>query len=346
MQGLLTPDSPVVIDPGTYRWRVGLANSAKPKSSFMTEISMLDGTAVEDNGKVKCFESTEISLAYFERYIHHGLRMLNCDPHGVSLCVAVPLAFSLAYRRQVVEVILESVGAKSVFLASQPLLSGFSSGHPTGLIIDSGYTYTSIYGMYNLYPERTTELIYSVGGRDIDEYLKQSGGSNLADCSASDINYIKSHFCTVSPKPQQEQTKTQPHQMPDGRSLNLGNEVLLAPELLFNPGLNGSSKSPSINEAILQAVSGLPQEKVTTLLKTVIYSGGNLKFNGLGKRLQDTLSEKLGSIDIGVEGHCAAELGVWRGGAIFASMPTYPSMAISKERWKEHGELIVRRKWL
>lgn len=45
MRELLIAPAPVVIDPGTYRWRVGFANSDKPKSSFLTETSMLDGVS-------------------------------------------------------------------------------------------------------------------------------------------------------------------------------------------------------------------------------------------------------------------------------------------------------------
>ncbi|VDO01362.1 unnamed protein product [Rodentolepis nana] len=43
MRELLTPEVPIVIDPGSYRWRVGFANLEKPKSSYITETFMLDG---------------------------------------------------------------------------------------------------------------------------------------------------------------------------------------------------------------------------------------------------------------------------------------------------------------
>ncbi len=45
MAKLVTPEVPVIIDPGTHRWRVGLANVEKPRSSFMTELSMLDNVS-------------------------------------------------------------------------------------------------------------------------------------------------------------------------------------------------------------------------------------------------------------------------------------------------------------
>ena len=45
MRELISPTVPIVIDPGTYRWRVGFANLEKPKSSFITETLMLDGVS-------------------------------------------------------------------------------------------------------------------------------------------------------------------------------------------------------------------------------------------------------------------------------------------------------------
>lgn len=46
MPELFTPAVPIVIDPGSYRWRVGFANMEKPKSSFITETAMLDGVGL------------------------------------------------------------------------------------------------------------------------------------------------------------------------------------------------------------------------------------------------------------------------------------------------------------
>ncbi|KAL5102989.1 Actin-like protein 9 [Taenia crassiceps] len=346
MRELLIPTAPIVVDPGTYRWRVGFANSDKPKSSFLTETSMLDGTAVEEDGRIVRFESTELSITYFERYVNHALRFLHCDPHSVSLCLALPLAFTLTYRNQLAEMLLERVGAKSIFFASEPLLSGFSSGKPTCLVVDSGYTYTSVYGLFDLYPERSTEIIYSLGGRDIDAYLKWIAGVKLNDCTPAEINYIKSHFCSVSSKPLPSSSITRGSkkrcscQMPDGQVIKLGPELQLAPELIFTPELNGRKRVPSIEAAILDAAKRLPDEKSDAVLKNIILSGGNFKFKELETRL------KVAFPNCNVQSHPAGDLGVWLGGQIFASMPTFSSMVITAERWKEYGEEIVRKKWL
>ncbi|KAH9278163.1 Actin-like protein 9 [Echinococcus granulosus] len=346
MRELLIPTAPIVIDPGTYRWRVGFANLDKPKSSFLTETSMLNGTAVEEDGRIKRFDSTELSLKYFERYVNHALRFLHCDPHSVSLCLALPLAFTPAYRNQLAEVLLEHTGVKSIFFASQPLLSGFSSGKPTCLVVDSGYSYSSVYGLFDLYPERSSEIIYSLGGRNIDTYLKQLAGVKLNDSTPAEIDYIKSHFCSVASKPlssspsKKSSKNAQSCQMPDGQLLKLGNELKLAPELIFSPGLNGYTKVPSMETAVLEAASQLPNEKSNALLTNVILSGGNSKFKGLEQRLKAALP------NCNVQSHLAKDLGVWRGGQIFASMPTFSSMVITRERWKEYGEDIVQKKWL
>ncbi|VDK40437.1 unnamed protein product [Taenia asiatica] len=346
MRELLIPTAPIVIDPGTYRWRVGFANSDKPKSSFLTETSMLDGTAVEEDGQIARFESTELSVTYFERYVNHALRILHCDPHSASLCLALPLAFTLAYRNQLAEMLLERVGVKSIFLASEPLLSGYSSGKPSCLVIDSGYTHTSVYGLFDLYPERSSEIIYSLGGRDIDAYLKQVAGGKLNNCTPSEINYIKSHFCNVSSKPlsssysTKNSKKTHSCQMPDGQLIKLGPELKLAPELIFDPELNGGRRVPSIEAVISDAANRLPDEKSNEVLKNIILSGGNFKFKGLEARMKAALP------NCSVQTHPAGDLGVWRGGEIFASMPTFSSMVITAERWREYGEEIVRKKWL
>nr|CDS27744.1 actin protein 9 [Hymenolepis microstoma] len=346
MRELLTPEVPIVIDPGSYRWRVGFANLEKPKSSYITETFMLDGTSVEEQGLIVDFQCNEFTLAYYERYFNHGLRILHCDPKSVSLCVALPLSLSPKYRNQLAEILFERVGVKSIFFASQPLVSAFSSGKPTCLIVDSGHSYTSLYGVNDLYPERSTELIYSIGGRDVDQYLKSLAGPQLRDSTAGDINYIKSRFCNISPTPLSEtalgdkSNKRKPCQMLDGQELHLGIERQLAPEIIFNPQLNGFKEKPSLETAIFQSVRNLTEEKSNEILKNVVLSGGNLKFKGLRERLQKGLP------NCRICYHPEGELAVWRGAAIFASMSTFEQMVVSKQRWAEHGEFIIQRKWL
>lgn len=233
----------------------------------------------------------------------------------------------------------------SIFFASQSLLSGFSSGKPTCLIIDSGYTYTNLYGMNDLYPERSTELIYSIGGRDIDAYLRSMVGPQMKGCTSADVNYIKSQYCCVSPKSLSEMEinkgseKKESCQLPDGHAIKLGFERQLAPELLFDPQVNGIAK-PSIKTAIMESVGRLTEEKLQKVLRNVIFSGGNSKFKGVQKRLQAELPNSQ------VLCHPEGELGVWRGGAIFASMTTFERMTITRDRWAEHGEFIIQKKWL
>ena len=272
--------------------------------------------------------------------------MLHCDPKSVSVCLALPIAYTPTYRNQIAEILFEYMGVKSIFLASQTLLSGFSSGRPSCLVIDSGYSYTSIYGIHDLYPERSTELIYSFGGRDIDAYLMTLAGAQLKECTPADINYIKSHFCTVASKPLSESTSQksaiqfQTYQLPDGQELKLSTELELAPELIFNSALNGHTKKPTIYAAIQKALARLSAEKSSAILKNIICSGGNFKFKGLEARLRGDLSKST------AWNHPSGDLGVWRGGAIFASMPTFSSMAFSAKRWREHGEIIIQKKWL
>ncbi|VDO01349.1 unnamed protein product [Rodentolepis nana] len=303
-------------------------------------------TSVEEQGRIIDFQCNEFTLAYYERYFNHGLRILHCDPHSVSLCVALPLGLTPKYRNQLAEILFERIGVQSIFFASQPLVGAFSSGKPTCLVVDSGHSYTSLYGVDDLYPERSTELIYSIGGRDVDEYLKSLAGHQLRDSTAGDINYIKSRFCGISPSPlteaalNEKSNKRKPCQMLDGQELLLGIERQLAPEVIFNPQLKGFNEKPSLESAITQSVGNLTEKKSIEILKNVVLSGGNMKFKGLRERLQKVLPNSR------ISCHPEGELAVWRGAAIFASMPTFEQMVVSKQRWSEHGELIIQKKWL
>lgn len=235
-------------------------------------------------------------------------------------------------------------------MVSQPLLAAFASTQPTCTVIDSGYSYTSIYSMSDVYPERETEVILPIGGRDIDRYLTHLA-PNLRNVSQTDINYMKSHYCEVSHELPQSSGVKQICEMADGKSLKLGFELKMGPELLFNPSMAGHASTPSIDTAVLESVSKLPRDKASNLLRNIIVSGGNMKFKGLCERLERAImllgrstAKSLSSVH--VSRHPNAETSVWTGGAVFSSMHTYPSMYITREGWKEHGEYIIQKRWL
>ncbi|VDM04161.1 unnamed protein product [Schistocephalus solidus] len=305
-------------------------------------------TVIKEDGIVIGIDETENAVQYYEHYIRHGLQRLNCAPRDADICLAVPLKMHDSFRRRLAESVMESLNARSVFLISQPLLSGYSSGAATCTVVDCGYTYTSVMGMLNFYPLSESQLLLPVGGQDLDRYLIHLGNKTLRQMSPADVIYIKEHYCSVAPSLTSiGMQKRVSCSLPDGSKITLDSELEMAPEMFFNPSLAGLADVLPLDQAVVHAAFSVPDDRAYTILKRVFLSGGSLSLPGLRSRMKQRLVHKtLPEMLEAVERHAQADLAVWVGGSVFASLSSFKQMCISREDYREEGSRIISSRWL
>lgn len=74
-------------------------------------------------------------------------------------------------REQVVELMFEQFGARSVYFANQPVLSLYASARTTGTVIDSGHGVTHCVPIYEGYAIPHATLTMPLAGKDLSEYM-------------------------------------------------------------------------------------------------------------------------------------------------------------------------------
>jgi len=81
------------------------------------------------------------------------------------------------------------------------------------------------------------------------------------------------------------------------------------------------------------------------LFSSVLLSGGNTMFSGLGDRLKQELTILAPStMKVKVITPPGRKYAVWIGGSILASLSTFNQMWINKQEYEETGPCIVHRK--
>ena len=146
---------------------------------------------------------------------------------------------------------------------------------------------------------------YNYGGADVTEYLKnllKKRGYHFYN--STEFRLVKdikenSCFCYVNNANNDiEETKRSANKnpnnyyLPDGSCMSIGDEKLLAPEILFNPEYIGKEYL-SFPDMIINSISKVDIQIRLKSYEYILLSGGNTCFNALNEQLHSELKNKL-----------------------------------------------------
>ncbi|EPQ03336.1 Actin [Myotis brandtii] len=168
-----------------------------------------------------------------------------------------------------------------------------------GTIIESGDGMTHFVPIVEGYPLRQSTMQMEVAGQDITLYLmqllSQKGNSLLGTGDREYIRDLKEKCCYVALDFDKEKaaapslTRAWRHQLPDGREIDLGQEMFLCMEALFQPDLIGRN-SLGAHMTAFRSVSSCSPSQQRALFGSVLLSGGTGSSPSLRARMQRELS--------------------------------------------------------
>jgi actin-related protein len=128
------------------------------------------------------------------------------------------------------EILFEKIGADGLHFAFQAPLSLFASGRVTGIVVDSGYTQTSICPIFDSSVIRHCCYDIPVGGYHVTERLRQLLGSTGAFVDFESANHYKeTQFSSYG-------DRGEPLTLPDGKIIPVPDYAEdFCTDVLFNP---------------------------------------------------------------------------------------------------------------
>jgi len=249
----------------------------------------------------------------------------------------------------------EEFRVPAFYLAIQAVLSLYSSGKITGLVLDSGDGVTHTVPIYDGYALPHAIERNDLAGRDLTQNMAKllnEVGENLASSAEIEIaRDIKEKLCYVALDYQQEmelyKSSTANHKtytMPDERVIEVGSQRFRCPEILFQPMLAGK-EIPGFHEIAYNSIMKCDIDVRKSLYENIVLSGGTTMYQGLPERLTKEITDKAPStMKIKVLAPPERKFLVWIGGSILASLSTFQAMWITKAEFQETGAQIVHRK--
>jgi actin len=374
MEGLAL--QPIVIDNGSGLVKAGFAGDDAPRSVFPSIIGRSKQKASmpgmeEPEYYVGDEAQTKRGILNLKYPIEHGVILnwsdmekiwdytffneLRVSPNEHPVLLTEPALNPKANREKMTQMMFEIYRVPAVYVAIQAVLSLYTSGRTTGIVLDSGDGVSHTVPVYEGFSMPHAIHRLDLAGRDLTEYLARiltERGYLFATSAEREIaRDIKEQLCYVC-KDFNEEMETAPYtratersfELPDGNVITIGAERFRCPESLFQPSFMGR-EAAGIHEMTYNSIMKCDVDVRKDLYANIVLTGGTTMFPGLRDRMQKEIEYLApSSMHIKVIAPPERKYSVWIGGSILASLSTFRQMWISCEEYEEAGPALIHRK--
>lgn len=215
---------------------------------------------------------------------------LRIDPSQHPMALAVPPLTPKESLEKMVNIWFETFGVPALFMVPEDLGILSAMGFDSGIVLNIGAEWYYVSPIYEKHRNTSGLQTGDIGAKNIFQNLLRlmrrknyhfGGGASDLDLA----QHIVEEFCRISLDPENEIANLDQSKftMPDGNTIDLGEEIILAPEILFDPAAIGKD-CPSILESLTTVIDLYTQQIGED--PVVIVSGGATKLPGFVERIQ------------------------------------------------------------
>ncbi|XP_069478220.1 actin-like protein 9 [Ambystoma mexicanum] len=363
----------VVMDTGTGICKAGFAGEFKPsvvmesvvsypleqsKKTDQSRASYFVGELAWDEPNVRVVELVklgniidwEAAETLWRHIFDHDLKV---SPEEHSILLSDPPLSPASNREKMAEIFFESLGCPSMCVTHQSVLSAYSYGKISGLVVESGHGVTSTVPVLhgNIIPHAIERMYFA--GKLLTESMQKmlsKSGHSFDESMILVVEDIKHRCCYVAEDYESEMSLPESdceieYTLPDGQDIIIGKESFQCPEELFRPAEVVGDGQAGIHIMAQNSLTKVPEEHKKVMYGNVLLCGGSTLFHGFYNRIctefEKWLSQQYTPETLSIPDR---EHSTWIGGSILSSLRAFQSCWIPQQMYKEHGPSIMRRK--
>lgn len=360
----------VVMDIGQFSTKAGFAGEDFPSLVFFSKVGkpkyqdvdgqynsqvqeLYVGDEIQSIGLYKIFSPIEDGKIsdwnYFEKILDYIFYNLRVDPSLVNVLFSIHPSFPDTDLDKIFKLFLEHYQCMAFYPVLDSMLTLYSGGFQTGLVVEIGDSSTRIVPIYEGYKINHAIKTLKIGGNLLTKHMETLLGSLgfVVDSSIRRelVRAIKEKACFVSLDYKEDLKRSEQYKkeysMPDGATISLSKERFLLPELLFTPSLINMEYS-SLPVAIMDVVEACDIDIRPKLLNNIFLSGGSSMFPNFKNRIYQELELELARRKkkdqiIRIIAPRERTFSVWVGGSILALIPEFSTNWITRSQYFKDG---------
>uniref|UniRef100_A0A3P8Z6K9 Actin like 7A n=1 Tax=Esox lucius TaxID=8010 RepID=A0A3P8Z6K9_ESOLU len=363
-QDTLKCPNAVVFDVGTGYFKAGFAGAGAPSCIIPSVLGLAHPG--QSDYKLGCVGSeilNKLDMSHIqpvhngiitewdavERLWEYAFETLRVPSEEYAVLLSDPPLSPPTNREKFAEVMFERFSTPAIFIETQSVLSMYSYGRTSGLVLECGHGCSYAVPIDDGYymPSCTSRAEYA--GRSVELYLQkllQQSEKHVYCDKLGQMDEIKVNACYVAPDVDTELRKNDTamqYTLPDGNSVSLGKERFLCPEVLFQPSLI-ESREPGLPVLVMNCINKCDINLKSDMLHNILICGGSTMFRGFQERLRSELNQIAPFGETSVVASAERKNAVWLGGSILASLSSFQSLWIDKKDYEEKGPLFIYQK--
>lgn len=370
--------SNIVIDNGSGEIKCGFSSEETPKSIFPNVFSpssnKIGDESKDDNiypvshGVIVDWDSME---KVFTHLFDEELKV-SAEQRQILLSEA-PFSPKIN-KEKLTQLFFEKFNVQGLYISLQGLLSLYSVGKTTGLVVDSGDDMTCTIPIIEGYSMPHNIIKRNFGGRAstnfLVEMLKQKGmefktyeeRKRVKELKEKSLSMSLEYYSNQEDKMDIENEKTNNENnkteivntnletasffLPDGQKIDLHRKLSICHEVNFQPDLMGI-EVPGIHFQVFDSILKCETSIRKELFSNIILSGGNTLSFYYPQRLTQEV-QKLAPASyvdkVKVVAPSERKYTTWIGGTILAGLGSFQYIWVKHEDYQEAGPQIIHRK--
>lgn len=298
--------------------------------------------------KLRMDQETSVPIRYIHFFLLHIFKELRVEPSSAKVIMTLPQNYTEKDKELLMEVLLENLLCEAGCLLEQSILSLYSYGATSGIIVDIGDR-TDIIPIADGYKIESGVTKLKIGGATVTDSLRrlstEYGLRYFSDVEfyitrliKEKIGFVSQDFgtdlehCTADAASYKRALDVTQYHLPDRKNvIAMDSPLFRGLEGFFQPSLWGMD-IPSIPESVLKAIQACDVDRRREMSRSIFLSGGATLATGFQERLEQELTAIAPSsytvqVQASVSRHHAAFLGA----AVLASLDSFQDSWITKE---------------
>ena len=362
--------STVVIDAGSGLVKAGFGGEDGPRSIFNSivgtpkQMGLMVGMELQEryvgDDAISKYEIMNFSYPIkrgevtdwdkFENLMHYLLyREMKVVPEEVSILITESPRTSRENREKLTEILFETFNVKRLHIANSSMVGLFSYGKTSGLIVDSGFNVTSTVPIYEGYPLSHASIRINIGGEDLSKNLLSMIQSNLEESYvdikgrilADDIKEKLGYL--LLNQDDADDVKDVTYELPDGKKIELSNELYKSNEILFNPDeeIKKENGLLSLKNMVIDSINKCDNEIKSDIKENICLTGGTTLLKNFPEKLKNELSDSSEGTNFNLSAEQERLFSTWIGGSIVSSLDNFQFMWVNKKEYNDNGKNLL-----